>query len=290
MQGQTRTGVVVAARGLRPHGDTTLRRLDLAVPGCLSYRRPNHTVRESMTPLIRLMRIARLAHGRWLIWRGPFLSLAMSAAVHVQAQEPPNADADTNESYLSTVWADAKFDATGRLAELKFVDQANYPAAFSDTLRARLQKAQIKPVLDDGQPASFQTGLALGLRVTPAADGSATVAITGLRITPLIIKRYSARLPNEYAHAKGWSGQMKVTCTVDTNGRCDAVQVEALPGVPESARRWAKESIEGYEFQPQRVNDRPVVGETAVNFKLSKRDAFPEDFRIPKFDRLQWGR
>ena len=83
---------------------------------------------------------------------------------------------------------------------------------------------------------------------------------------------------------------MKASCKVDATGRCDAVHVEALAGVPESARRWAKESMEGYQFEPQRVNGRAVPGEATVNFRLSKRDAFPEDFRVPKFDRLQWGR
>ncbi len=48
--------------------------------------------------------------------------------------------------------------------------------------------------------------------------------------------------------------------------------------------------MDGYQFDPQRVNGRAVPGEATVNFRLSKRDALPEDFRVPKFDRLQWGR
>ena len=52
-------------------------------------------------------------------------------------------------------------------------------------------------------------------------------------------------------------------------GLCHKIDVKMLPGMPESVRRFAKASFEGWVFEAQRVNNRPVEGQVSMRFALS---------------------
>ena len=81
-------------------------------------------------------------------------------------------------------------------------------------------------------------------------------------------------------------GAVRATCTVGTEGRCTTIDVKALPGIPESVRRFAKASLEGWIFEPQQVNGKPIDGEYTLRLHLNTLDDLPQDFRQDKFQKI----
>lgn len=188
------------------------------------------------------------------------------------------------EPYRVTVLTDAMFDEQGQLRELTLIDEAHYSEAFVRSIRERLSKARIPPVLDDGKPATFKTGVAVVLEITPG-DGEGQVRFTGLRVEPRVVKQYAASWPQDLG--ANWRGRLGAICQVGINGKCSSIEIDALPGIPPSARRFATASLEGWEFVPQRINDRPVEGQVKVVFNLSAENPFAENFRLPPMQRLR---
>lgn len=205
-------------------------------------------------------------------------SLALSfGAVHAQLAASP---------YLVTVWADSVFGPDGRSVRFQIVDEATYPAPFVEGVKARLQRARMQPVLDQGLPATFKTGVRMDFVVTPG-QGSGTVKLDGLAMEPLPIKRYMASFPADVALTDGWDGRVDAFCLVGVDGSCKTITVNALPGMPESVRRFARVSLEQWRFEAQQVNGKPIETEVGVRFNLSAPVGAPEDFRQDKFERIQ---
>lgn len=184
------------------------------------------------------------------------------------------------------VWARGVFGPDGRLIEIDLADEAGYPAAFAQQVRRQLEAARIQPPLRDGQPSRFETGIRLRYSVTTQEDG-AKVRLLGLAIRPLPLERSVPPLPLEILRSRAWRGSVKGTCTVDEQGRCAQVEIEALPGMPESLRRWARVAMSQWRFEPQRLADQPVAGEFDHQFHVGVGDSRPEDFRVSKFDRIE---
>ncbi len=125
--------------------------------------------------------------------------------------------------------------------------------------------------------------------MTPAAEGD-SVKIICLSMGPLPIQKHYASYPRDVAQSGGWEGEVQALCTVSSEGRCTAIDVTALPGIPESVRRFAKASLEGWTFEPQWVNDKPIVGEYKLSLRLNTLDEKPEDFRRDKFQKILSGK
>lgn len=194
------------------------------------------------------------------------------------AAEPP---------FEVTVLSRVLFGADGQAGEITLMDEASYPVPFAAAVRARLERARIPAPKDAaGQPATFRTGVRMVFTVTPAATG-AQVKVTGLSIEPLALRRHYEPLPREIANASDWSADVVASCTVSIEGRCQSIHVLAMPGQPEVVRRYARDSLDRWEFEPQQVAGKPVEGEVKVVFRLSSRGQQPDDFRQPKFDALQ---
>lgn len=213
----------------------------------------------------------------------------MSASLQAQAAGSP---------YTVDLWATLLFDASGQASSVTVRDAAEYPPALLEAVQARLAQARIPSVqaLDgSGRNASFQSGVRVRLAITPgsgeATDGAAgQVRIAGLRIEPMPSQRYAASYPRDIARSAGWQGRVTASCMLGTDGRCGPVQIEALPGMPESVRRWARVSLASWIFEPQRIDGQPVASEVRVSFALETRDSMPQDFRQPKWDRLMMQR
>ncbi|PND39963.1 hypothetical protein C1O66_00730 [Paucibacter aquatile] len=94
-----------------------------------------------------------------------------------------------------------------------------------------------------------------------------------------------ASCPRELLRTPGWEGGGLATCLVSPEGLCHKIDVQMLPGMPESVRRFAKASFEGWVFDAQRVNDRPVEGQVSMRFSLHTRKLFAKNFRVPAFER-----
>lgn len=218
------------------------------------------------------------------------LTLGLLTAT-LQAQPP-------SSPYTVDLWATLLFDESGQARSVSIRDASDYPPALLEAVQSRLAQARIPPVqaLDgSGRAATFQSGVRVRLAITPGSGHSAEgdtgqVRIAGVRVEPMPSQRYAASYPQDIARSAGWQGRVTARCPLGTDGRCGPVQIEALPGMPESVRRWARASLEAWTFEPQRIDGQPVPGEVQVSFALETLDSQPQDFRQPKWDRLMMQR
>ncbi len=197
------------------------------------------------------------------------------------------ASADTpTRPYKVEVWARVLFDTQGRVAEYALVDEAQYPAQFAENVKERVAKAKIDPPQEDGKPATLRTGVRLDFRVTPKEEDGGSVKMVGLSMGPMPTKRYFPKFPKDIHKSGGWEGEVQALCTVGSEGLCTTIAVTALPGIPESVRRYAKVSLEGWTFEPQRLNDKPIEGEYQFRLHMNTMHSKPEDFRQDKFQKI----
>lgn len=192
----------------------------------------------------------------------------------------------TSDTYTVDVWASVLFGTDGRAQEVRLHEAERQPAAFIDAVRARLQKARIDPPQVNGMPATMETGVRTVIEVSRAKAGGGTGRLAALELSPLPILQDYVGYPTDIGQVPGWTGEVLAICEVTPEGVCGRVDVAALPGMPESARRFAKASLELWRFEPQRVGGVPVVGEYRLNMRLTTGDAMPEDFRADKLSRI----
>jgi len=187
--------------------------------------------------------------------------------------------------YHVDVWSSVLFGKDGKAGEYRMIDEAELSPAFAKEVRNRLQRARIEPRLVGGNPVTYRTGVRMIFEVSPTENGG-TVRLTGLQMAPLPITRFLASFPTDIAAAAGWQGTVTATCFVSKEGRCASTEVQALPGVPESARRWAAESFKRWVFEPLLLDGAPVEGEFPMTVSLETQSPAFEDFRQDKFERL----
>jgi hypothetical protein len=204
--------------------------------------------------------------------------LAVMTAQAGAAQDP--------KPYRVSVWSRVLFGADGKPAEYAIVDEDKYPAQFVENVRSRLANASIQPPVVDGHAATLRSGVEMRFTVRPAAEGSGTVRVDGLSVRALPLKTYYASYPKDIKKTGGWEGEVTGVCMIGIDGRCGSIEVVALPGMPESVRRYAKASLEGWQFEPQEIDGKPVESEFRLNLRLHTLDNVPEDFRQDKFQRL----
>ncbi len=218
---------------------------------------------------------------------GPALARAVALAVALfLGLVTPLAQAQSGNSagYAITVWASVLFGADGKATSWRFVNEAEVPPSLIASAQAVVQGASVQPPVENGAPASFRTGVRLLFVLVPTADG-ALVQPGGMTTEPLPLKQFMAPFPADIRRTGGWRGSVTATCAVGVQGKCTAITVKALPGMPESVRRYARASLDQWAFEPQQVNGRPVPGESTLTINLETLDAQPEDFRTDKFDR-----
>jgi hypothetical protein len=227
-----------------------------------------------------------------LPWAGATgLMFAVSGMASAQPATTVGAAArPAGSPYQVDVWADALFGPDGSLQRLEVPEADQYPAAFVQRLKQHLAKARIPPVTDEqGAPASFRTGLGMYLTVTPGAGAgvgaaSGTVRIDSVRVAARPVKRYFASAPANIPTAGGGAGgvaQVSLQCTVQGDGRCTEVAIVNATAGSESLRRWGVASMEGWRFEPQRVNGQPVLSQWQQTLTLEVLDTMPKDFRNP---------
>jgi len=194
--------------------------------------------------------------------------------------------ADAMAPYPVSVWTRVLFGVDGKPAEYMVVDEDKYPAKFVENVKQRVAQASIQPPLVDGKPVKLRSGVEMRFTVTPNAEGGGSVRVDGLSVGAIPIQRSLANYPADIAANGGWEGQVLGICTVGVNGRCRTVEVVAQPGMPDSVRRYAKASLDGWVFEPQQVDGKPIESEYRLLMYLNTLDSTPEDFRQDKFERL----
>ncbi len=200
---------------------------------------------------------------------------------------PPSTASDT---YTVAVWARVLFDESGAAKEVEVIESGKHPAAFISAVRSRLERARIEPRTLSGSPAEFRTGVMMSFEVSKAGSAGGTVRVLGLQMLPLPVEQRYVGYPDDIAATDGWSGSVTATCIVSTAGNCRQVTVKAVPGIPESARRFARASLELWRFEPQRIGDVAIEGEYTLELSLLTAGNAPEDFRQDKFQRAIRGR
>lgn len=193
------------------------------------------------------------------------------------------------EPYAVSVWARVLFGPDGKPAEYALVDEGKYPATFAENVKARVARASVPAPQVEGRAVTLRTGVELRFLITPSAEGG-SVRTQGIAMGPLPVTRYFASYPKDVGRSAGWEGRASAVCTVGIGGRCTNIDVTALPGVPESVRRYMKASLEQWEFEPQQVDGKPIEGEYRLTLDFSTLDSSPENFREDKFLRLLRGR
>jgi len=194
--------------------------------------------------------------------------------------------AEATAPYPVSVWTRVLFGVDGKPAEYTVVDEDKYPAKFVENVKSRVAQAKIQPPMVDGKPVTMRSGVEMRFTVTPNADGGGSVRVDGLSVGPIPLNKSLANYPADIAANGGWEGQVLGICTVGVNGRCKSVDVVAQPGMPDSVRRYAKASLDGWVFEPQQVDGKPVESEYRLLMYLNTLDSAPEDFRQDKFERL----
>jgi hypothetical protein len=195
------------------------------------------------------------------------------------------APARAADPYTVTVWARVLFGVDGKAGEFTVIDEAAMPTKFVEGVKARVSRMRIPPPMDGDKPATLRSGVRLDFVVTPS-DAGGSVRLDKVSMEPLPVARFVAPYPDDLAKTGGWESGVAATCQVAVDGRCASVTVLPQPGLPESVRRFAKASLERWTFEPQRLNDRPIEGESTTHFTLRTPDSAPEDFRQSRFDRL----
>lgn len=201
------------------------------------------------------------------LWRAGMAAVALSASV-----------AQAADSYRITAAFDTRFDTEGRIAVLTPHEEAEYPPAFWDGLRRRVEGLRITPPQDAaGRPATLSTGLYVQVEVAAGPDGG-RLKIVGMDVQPLVLKRDHVAYPEEITRTAGWTGAVDAECLLGTDGRCGEIKVKALPGMPPSVLRWAQATLALWEFKPPRINDVPFAVPVRQSFDLAMRDDVPVNF------------
>lgn len=214
----------------------------------------------------------------------------LTAAVALMALAAlPAWAADPLAPYPVSVWSRVLFGPDGKPQSLELVDADQYPAGFVQNVKQRVAQATIQPPMVDGKPVTLHSGVEMRFVITPKPEGDAAVRVDGLSITALPVKRSLPAYPADIAATGGWEGEITGVCIVGTNGRCRKVDLVVNAGMPESVRRYAKAALDGWEFEPQEVDGKPIESEYRVVIRLNTLDATPEDFRQDKFLRVTKG-
>lgn len=219
--------------------------------------------------------------------RTPVCLAALAAALVSAA---PARAADPLSPYPVSVWSRVLFGIDGKPQSLEVVDEDQYPARFVENVRQRVAQASIQPPLVDGRPVTLRSGVEMRFTVTPKPEGGGSVRVDGLSVGALPLKKYLAAYPADIAATGGWEGEVTGVCTIGVNGRCRTVDVVANAGMPESVRRYAKVTLDGWLFEPQQVNGQAIESEYRLVMRLNTLDSAPEDFRQDKFQRLLKGK
>ena len=202
----------------------------------------------------------------------------------------PAAAADGDGApYRVDVWSSVIFGPDGKASSYTVKNESELPGPFAAAVKKRLGAARVEPRLRDGKPATYRTGVRMEFEITRTPQGG-VVRMSALEMAPFPLRTYYAPPPPDIAATEGWHGSVTATCIVSTAGRCGPVAVKMAPGLQESARQFAKASLERWEFEPQMLDDVAIEGEYTLQIDLKTVGSAPEDFRQDKLGRVLKGR
>ncbi len=175
---------------------------------------------------------------------------------------------ESNKPYSTKVWASVLFDNTGKAIDIRIINESLYPTKFLEHVKNRIADTQIEPPQLEARSVSFQTGTRLNYTITPSKNGG-NATFKDMYFSPLPIREYFANFPAELAYENSWEGKLNVICQVAIDGMCASIDVKAVSGqLPEVARKYARDSMKKWEFEPQQLDGKPVSSEFQLNLNL----------------------
>lgn len=190
------------------------------------------------------------------------LTLVLFALVF---QAPSRAAQDLQELMI---WSRVLFGVDGKIETFEFVSPRAHPKVFLERVAAAVANARIPVQARDGNPATFKTGMRIGVVVNRSPENPG-FRISYVRMSPiLLVEAFPLRGHWDIQHVKSWSVDLlSVSCTVQLNGRCKDIMVEGR-NLPEAARQFGKESAQAWRFEPQELGEKPVEGEFSALLNL----------------------
>lgn len=202
------------------------------------------------------------------------LALLLSAALTPAIAAP-------DKPYTVAIWATVEIGAEGTVTASEIKKPSDYPAPFLAAVNKRIAALRIDPPMDAGAPATLRSGLLLSYTVTPSATGG-SVSLDSINLSPLPVREHFAPYPRELSGPEDWKGKLTVSCLVGVDGMCGAIEVVSDNGVlPEPARRFARDSLQKWKFEPQRLNGKPVEARFSTVLDMTVEKTEIKDFRDP---------
>ncbi len=173
-----------------------------------------------------------------------------------------------NDLQQLKVRARVLFGADGKLEAFEFVHPKAHPKAFLERVQAAVANARLPVQTRDGSPATFKTGIRIGVLVNRSPEDTG-FRITYVRMSPiLLVEAFPLTGYWDVQRLKSWSVDlMSVYCTVQVSGRCKDILV-AGRDLPEAARQFGQESAQAWRFEPQELGDKPVEGQFSALLNL----------------------
>lgn len=209
----------------------------------------------------------------------PDRRLPTTLALILCAALAPTLAAAPDKPYAVAIWARVEIGAEGTVTAAEIIKPSDYPAPFLAAVDTRIAALRIDPPTDAGAPATLRSGLLLSYTVTPSAAGG-SVSLDSMSLSPLPVREQFARYPRELSGPEDWKGKLTVSCLVGADGLCGSIEVVSDNGVlPEPARRFARDSLQKWKFEPQRLNGKPIESRftTVLDMTLEKTEI--KDFR-----------
>lgn len=194
----------------------------------------------------------------WLL--ATLVAFALAAPAAAQEAEAP---------YEMSIWADVTYAADGQITKLEFPQEDEYPAPFLQNIAARIAARPLQPREDNGQPATFETGVRVTVTVTPGAGGG-SVSVDAIDEAPRVTRMTKFVIREQDAILSENGGVVRVRCTVSAKGRCQRVDFVSAD-VPASTRDYTQRSMAGWRFEPQRLNGKPVAGSIVVPLEIESK-------------------
>jgi TonB family protein len=167
--------------------------------------------------------------------------------------------------WVGGVTARVQINAEGTATSIEFDGQrdGDLTPRFREMLMERLRRVEFEPALVDGRAVSSETSLYVLLGVDEGPNGFGPLAIDSICMVPGYRKVSPPRYPNNKLR-RGLEGHVVVELAYDADGRVTEAEVVDAARADRDFARAALNAARQWEFEPQKVDGKPVPGTATV--------------------------
>jgi hypothetical protein len=179
--------------------------------------------------------------------------------------------------YEVQIWSSVMFNTEGSPTEIRIEKESEYPAKFIEAVKARIAATTIDAAMHQGHAATYKTGILMGYTITPSDQG-ASVSLDEFKFSPLPLRQTIMGIPSQFMKEGSWEGKVISKCTVGIEGVCIKTESYAESGtLPEAIRRFVKDTMAKWKFEPQSINGQPIEGEFTWELNLNEKTVRIQD-------------